>query len=80
MRCGSRHGTGLAPDRELLPGGAARGTPGHDPSNPYPRLRSFCPSCHGRYDFRSGERRGFLALAMLKHRLLLQQQQRGAMG
>jgi hypothetical protein len=51
----------------------------HDPANPCPRLKAMCPRCHGRFDFRSGERRGWLALEMLKHRLLLQQQ-RGAIG
>jgi len=47
----------------------------HDPANPCPRLRAMCPTCHGLYDFRSGGRRGWLALEMLKHRLLLRRQQ-----
>ena len=49
----------------------------HDPTNPCPRLRALCPACHGRYDFRSGQRRGWIALEMLKHRLLLRRQQQG---
>ena len=43
----------------------------HDPENPCPRLRALCPSCHGRYDFQCGQRRRWLALEMLKHRLLV---------
>ena len=54
--------------------------PDHDPVNPCPRLKAMCPRCHGRYDFRCGERRRWLALDMLKHRLFLPRQQKGVAG
>jgi len=49
----------------------------HDPANPCPRLNDMCPACHGRYDIRSGQRRDWFVLEMLKHRPLLGQQQGG---
>ncbi len=44
----------------------------HDPWNPNPRLMAMCPSCHGRYDWEDYERKQWLELEILRHRLWVQ--------
>jgi hypothetical protein len=44
----------------------------HDPWNVHPRLAALCPSCHGRYDWQDYERKCWLELEILRHRLWVQ--------
>ena len=43
----------------------------HDISNPHPVLLCLCPTCHGKYDYRSRMRQKRLNHERLKHHLLL---------
>ncbi len=43
----------------------------HDVDNPTPRLRCLCPTCHGKYDYRSRMKQQRIALEQLKHQVLL---------
>ena len=43
----------------------------HDTGNPLPRLKCFCPTCHGTYDYRYRRREQHLALERMKHLMML---------
>ena len=46
----------------------------HDKSNPHPRLKALCPTCHGLLDHEHRERATCTKLERMKHQHLLKQQ------
>ena len=69
--CGIAHGTEVVSERTgvVYTVYVAAAHLDHDPWNPAPRLATFCPSCHARYDWSWHERQRWLELENLRHRV-----------
>ena len=69
--CGILHGTEVVSERSgvVYTVYVAAAHVDHDPWNPAPRLITFCPTCHGRYDWSWHERQRWLELEDLRHRV-----------
>jgi hypothetical protein len=72
--CGIAHGSQLVSERTgvVYTVYLAACHVNHDPWNPMPELRVWCPACHMRYDYSYRERQRRMELERMRHRALLQ--------